>query len=81
MFYFTRLSRKWFSHVFIFIVLMGYTALGAALFIAVEAPHETVEKADMVLERTKLIKTIWNDAFLVSKNFTHLEQVRLFEKY
>lgn len=54
-----RFSRRGFTHVFMFLVLGGYTALGALLFIALEAPYEEEEKQDIVAERTQLIEALW----------------------
>ena len=54
------MSRKGFTHVFMFLILVGYTALGALLFMAFEAPHENVEKLAIHHERMKLIDNLWN---------------------
>lgn len=43
-----------------FLVLALYTALGALLFIAVEAPHEQEEKADIENERNRLLEGLWH---------------------
>ncbi|XP_069957641.1 potassium channel subfamily K member 6 isoform X4 [Cherax quadricarinatus] len=57
----TTFSRKGFTHVFMFLILAGYTALGALLFIALEAPHENEEKQDIETVRTHLIESLWEN--------------------
>lgn len=32
----SKWSKKWFTHIFLFIVIVAYTAAGAAIFVAVE---------------------------------------------
>ncbi|KAL7645882.1 UNVERIFIED_CONTAM: hypothetical protein RMT77_002779 [Armadillidium vulgare] len=54
------LSKKGFTHVFMFAIFIAYTALGALLFIACEAPHEEAEKLLMTEERLLLTKELWN---------------------
>ncbi|XP_042236740.1 potassium channel subfamily K member 18-like isoform X2 [Homarus americanus] len=72
----TTFSRKGFAHVFMFLVLAGYTALGALLFIALEAPHENEEKAEIEKARAKLIESVW-ESLVQNKgiNFTRWEGI------
>lgn len=38
---FSSLSRNWFTHIFLSIVIISYTVGGAAMFVAIEGKHET----------------------------------------
>ncbi|KAK6633118.1 hypothetical protein RUM43_012862 [Polyplax serrata] len=42
-----QLSRKWFTHIFLFLVVLLYSLLGALLFVTVEGSHEDSEKEDI----------------------------------
>ncbi|XP_050690698.1 TWiK family of potassium channels protein 18-like isoform X7 [Eriocheir sinensis] len=53
-------SHKGFTHVFMFLVLALYTALGALLFMAIEGPHEKEHKANIIYERNKLLDGLWH---------------------
>ncbi|XP_037778654.1 TWiK family of potassium channels protein 7-like [Penaeus monodon] len=44
-----------------FLILAGYTALGALLFIAIESPHETDEKNDIDEARLRLMRGLWDE--------------------
>ncbi|KAF2353625.1 Potassium channel domain [Trinorchestia longiramus] len=59
----SKWSKKGFTHVFMFLMIAAYTALGAALFIMIEAPHENTEKLIIEYERNRLI----DDLFVESK--------------
>lgn len=48
------LSRKWFTHIFLFLVVFAYSILGAMLFVSVEGTHEDKERADIAREFSKL---------------------------
>lgn len=39
-----HLSKKWFTHIFLFLVVFLYSLLGAFLFQTVEGTHETAER-------------------------------------
>ncbi|XP_068220616.1 potassium channel subfamily K member 18-like [Palaemon carinicauda] len=66
----STLSRRGFTHVFMFLVLAGYTALGAGLFILIEGPPEnailkenehifrSLEK-NATDEKNRLIQNLW----------------------
>ncbi|XP_063585437.1 TWiK family of potassium channels protein 7-like [Penaeus indicus] len=68
----TAWSRRGFTHVFMFLILAGYTALGALLFIAIESPHETEEKNDIDEARRKLMQGLWEERHSLG-NFTDWE--------
>ncbi|XP_018015539.1 TWiK family of potassium channels protein 18 isoform X2 [Hyalella azteca] len=57
-------SRKGFTHVFMFLMIAAYTALGAALFMALEAPHENAEKLVIEYERNRLIDDLYVESRL-----------------
>ncbi|XP_047488243.1 potassium channel subfamily K member 18-like [Penaeus chinensis] len=57
----TAWSRSGFTHFFMFLILAGYTALGALLFIAIESPHETEEKLDIEEARLRLMQGLWDE--------------------
>ncbi|XP_063851208.1 uncharacterized protein LOC135094755 isoform X2 [Scylla paramamosain] len=69
-------SKKGFTHVFMFLVLALYTALGALLFIAIEGPHENEEKNDIESERKLLLERLWDHQTLNKDlNFTRWEGI------
>ncbi|XP_042889756.1 uncharacterized protein LOC122264773 [Penaeus japonicus] len=70
----TAWSRRGFTHVFMFLILAGYTALGALLFIAIESPHETEEKHDIEEARLQLVRGLW-DQRDSGGNFTDWEML------
>lgn len=51
------LSRKWFTHMFLFLVVFAYSLLGALLFVTVEGSHETAERADIQREYEKMVES------------------------
>ncbi|CAG0878477.1 unnamed protein product [Darwinula stevensoni] len=57
-----NLSSRWFTHVFLFLVLFLYCVLGALVFRAVEGPSEDVQKTrvqdtrDNVLKELKILR-------------------------
>ncbi|XP_045129641.1 uncharacterized protein LOC123515187 isoform X2 [Portunus trituberculatus] len=72
----TTFSKKGFTHVFMFLVLALYTALGALLFIAIEGPHENEEKHDIESERKLLLERLWDHQTLNKDlNFTRWEEI------
>jgi hypothetical protein len=44
-------SQKWFTHFFLFVVVFGYSLLGAFIFMAIESPHEQAIRADFFREK------------------------------
>jgi len=48
------LSRRWFTHIFLLLIVLLYSILGALLFVTVEGRHEDKEKADMAKEFSKM---------------------------
>lgn len=50
-----------------FLMIAAYTALGAALFIVIEGPHETIEKLEIEEERFRLIKDLYIESRLHSE--------------
>lgn len=53
-------STMWFSHVFLLAILLSYAALGAWIFMCVEAYHEKEVKDDIVKNRNSLQQKLWN---------------------
>ncbi|XP_044727240.1 potassium channel subfamily K member 18 isoform X2 [Chrysoperla carnea] len=53
-------SKKWFTHMFLFLVIALYSAAGAAIFVAVEAPHEQQELKKIRHDRIEVIKELWD---------------------
>ncbi|KAG8228259.1 hypothetical protein J437_LFUL006226 [Ladona fulva] len=51
-------STKWFTHIFLLSVVMAYSVLGAAIFVAVEGPHEEQQRADIFRERQAFLKRV-----------------------
>ncbi|XP_069172634.1 potassium channel subfamily K member 18 isoform X2 [Procambarus clarkii] len=69
-------SRKGFTHVFMFLILAGYTALGALLFMALEAPHEEEIKHKYEEAKITLIETLWeNTVQNRAINFSNWEKI------
>ncbi|KAF6209367.1 hypothetical protein GE061_015114 [Apolygus lucorum] len=54
------LSRKWFTHFFLFLVVAAYSLLGGFLFMKIEGGAETEAYIDIVAERRNLIISIRN---------------------
>lgn len=65
-----QLSKKWFTHIFLFIVVFLYSLLGAVLFVTVEGTHEDKEKANI----EKVLNT-----FILNVRRLALEKDILFE--
>lgn len=42
-----HLSKRWFTHIFLFLVVFSYSVLGALLFVTVEGTHEEKERAEV----------------------------------
>ena len=53
-----NLSSRWFTHVFLFLVLFLYCVLGALLFRAIEGPLEEVQKAKVQDIRDNVVKEL-----------------------
>lgn len=71
-------SHKGFTHVFMFLMIAAYTALGAALFIIIEGPHETAEKLEIELERDRLIGDLFVESRLHNRtNWIQMARKRL----
>lgn len=51
-------SRNWFTHIFLFLVVMSYSVIGAVIFVAVEGTHEEQEQADLRRERYALLRQL-----------------------
>ncbi|XP_069692216.1 potassium channel subfamily K member 18 isoform X2 [Periplaneta americana] len=51
-------SRNWFTHIFLFLVVLSYSLIGAAIFVAVEGSHEIKEQANIRRERYALIRQL-----------------------
>lgn len=55
-----QLSRKWFTHIFLFLVVLLYSFVGALLFVTVEGTHEDKEKADINRVLDKFVEDVRN---------------------
>ncbi|XP_046383677.1 potassium channel subfamily K member 18 isoform X5 [Ischnura elegans] len=51
-------STRWFTHIFLLTVVMLYSVLGAAIFVAVEGPHEDRQREDIFRERKAFLHKI-----------------------
>ncbi|XP_071445312.1 uncharacterized protein [Hetaerina americana] len=51
-------STRWFTHIFLLTVVMAYSVLGAAIFVAVEGPHEDKQREDIFRERKAFLHKI-----------------------
>ncbi|XP_065349236.1 TWiK family of potassium channels protein 7 isoform X2 [Cloeon dipterum] len=65
-------SQKWFTHFFLFLVVLGYSLLGASVFVAVERPHE--EKVKLDFFRAK--ESVLQDLRWLSNNISKAEEDR-----
>ncbi|CAG9801607.1 unnamed protein product [Chironomus riparius] len=57
---FGKFSKKWFTHIFLFLVVTLYSVAGAFLFMAIEGPPETQFFEDVRKGRMKLSSTARN---------------------
>ncbi|XP_076363930.1 TWiK family of potassium channels protein 18-like isoform X1 [Tachypleus tridentatus] len=53
-------SKKWFTHILLFIVLMTYASVGAVIFRLLEGPHESPEIIDLPDVRNVMADILWN---------------------
>ncbi|XP_022235679.1 TWiK family of potassium channels protein 18-like [Limulus polyphemus] len=53
-------SKKWFTHILLFIVLMIYASVGAVIFRLIEGPHESPEIIDLPDVRSVMADILWN---------------------
>ncbi|XP_063239872.1 uncharacterized protein LOC134540833 [Bacillus rossius redtenbacheri] len=56
-------SKKWFTHIFLFLVVLTYSLVGAVIFIAVEGTSEEAERADVRQERSDMLQDVRKLAF------------------
>ncbi|XP_061723314.1 potassium channel subfamily K member 15 isoform X2 [Cydia pomonella] len=80
-----HLSKRWFTHFFLMLCLVLYSVMGAAIFMALEAPHE--EKYDKQLSdiRKDFAKTIHDfvvkNTALKDENYTFIvSKLEVYEK-
>jgi hypothetical protein len=59
---FKKMYRIFSSHLGLFFILVIYSFIGAAIFQALEGPHETQEKYDIVEMRENIISDLWADS-------------------
>ncbi|EEB17212.1 conserved hypothetical protein [Pediculus humanus corporis] len=88
-----QLSKRWFTHIFLFLVVLLYSFLGSLLFVTVEGTHEDKEKADINKElnlfifnmrRLAMDKNVVFDGKLWEKNVKELiapYETQLLESY
>ncbi|XP_059489331.1 TWiK family of potassium channels protein 18-like isoform X3 [Neocloeon triangulifer] len=67
-------SQKWFTHFFLFLVVLGYSILGATIFVAIEGPHENKARADFFREKQSFLE----DLRLLSTNLSKSNEERWF---
>ncbi|KAL6262856.1 hypothetical protein P5V15_005645 [Pogonomyrmex californicus] len=51
-------SKRWFTHIFLFAIILLYSIAGAMIFIAVEGPHEKSSDLNMRQRRNQTLNTI-----------------------
>lgn len=51
-------SRNWFTHIFLFLVVLSYSLIGAVIFVAVEGTYEEQGQADLRRERYVLLRRL-----------------------
>ncbi|KAJ9588217.1 hypothetical protein L9F63_018381, partial [Diploptera punctata] len=51
-------SKNWFTHIFLFLVVLSYSLIGAAIFVAVEGAHEEQQQSNLREERYKLVENL-----------------------
>ncbi|XP_025602510.1 TWiK family of potassium channels protein 18 isoform X2 [Athalia rosae] len=62
-------SKRWFTHIFLFLVVFLYSVLGALIFITVEGPYENRQRRDMRKDRNDtltVIKDLWYDPDVIN---------------
>ncbi|XP_067210418.1 uncharacterized protein [Linepithema humile] len=62
-------SRRWFTHIFLFVIVLLYSIAGAMIFITVEGTHEELLHFNIRKERNKtldVIRELCNDSVLAS---------------
>ncbi|XP_034254918.1 TWiK family of potassium channels protein 18 isoform X2 [Thrips palmi] len=55
-------SRRWFTHIFLFLVVFAYSLLGALLFVAIEGTNEERYRVKIHDEREAYLKTMYSMA-------------------
>ncbi|KAJ8865807.1 hypothetical protein PR048_033329 [Dryococelus australis] len=51
-------SKRWFTHIFLFLVVLSYSLLGATMFVAVEGTNEEAERAFVHRERSSMLQDL-----------------------
>ncbi|XP_053964219.1 uncharacterized protein LOC128867150 [Anastrepha ludens] len=54
----SKWSRKWFTHIFLFIVMVLYSAGGALLFVSIEGTHASRVQVDLSYQRREFLKAV-----------------------
>ncbi|KAK2575321.1 hypothetical protein KPH14_008167 [Odynerus spinipes] len=57
-------SKRWFTHIFLFVIVLLYSIAGAMVFVTVEGTHEDILHFNIRKERNRTIETIrqlWDD--------------------
>ena len=62
----SELLKSLATQVVLLAVLLGFTLLGAQMFVALEGPHESSVKNDVVELRRDVIDDLWNNSHRLS---------------
>lgn len=62
----SELVRSLATQVVLLSVLLAFTLLGAQMFIAIEGPHESSVKSDVIELRSDVIDDLWNNSHRMS---------------
>ena len=73
--FFRKVYKICSSHVGLIILLILYSFMGAAIFRAIEGPHETQEKEEIQEVRDEVIVSVWNTTFAVKRNEAAFKQL------
>ncbi|XP_076240501.1 uncharacterized protein LOC143183015 isoform X2 [Calliopsis andreniformis] len=60
-------SKRWFTHIFLFVIVLLYSIGGAMIFVTIEGTNEDVVHFNIRKERNKtltIIRELWNDELL-----------------
>ncbi|KAG7200627.1 hypothetical protein KM043_001183 [Ampulex compressa] len=64
-------SKRWFTHIFLVVIVLLYSIAGAMIFVTVEGTHEQITHHNIRKERNKTldeIKELWEDEVLSSNS-------------
>ncbi|KAK3912851.1 TWiK family of potassium channels protein 18 [Frankliniella fusca] len=78
-------SRRWFTHIFLFLVVFAYSLLGALIFVAIEGTNEERYRVQIHEERADFLKSVYslakNPALVDNQKFWEADADHELEKF